>query len=1524
MEATALAIGIASLYNACSDIIARLDAYKHFGTDSRTTIALFDTSKIRLQDWAQAVGIENGKLADHHDYRLDDPTRVPIIINILECLKKLFDRVRHVTSSIKLPIRQQSAGNENDGWVLPFDETGSTEEYPQPLSKKSRLLWSLGKKEKLDKDVLIFEALLNSLYHIIDPTNKPGDHWSESPPSIESSRPLSEPEAALREIQKSLVELDRRHVLNWLDALKYDDEYEKHMSSHLNGTCKWILSHPAYVSWAPDATADTGAKFLWIHGPAGFGKTVLSAFLIQQIKNTSKTVAYCFSSSHARRTDEFDGIIRTWITQLVQCDDRVLDVCRTAHRNQSTRRASRSDAWNILREVSAQAPSCVLVLDGLDEFSADDTRHSFLRDVKKVVTSTRVKVLITSRNELDIESELSMSAAQPISQLQHWSMFECKVSKNCVKDDIDLYSQSMVTEKFIKQDIGSRQELSAQMARRADGMFLWIKLQQHQLRGTQSKKTVQRLIEGMPRGLDQTYRRNWQIIQEAAEPDRIRAVNILRWLTFGFRPLTVQELSEALVIELDEASEAFRWEDLPLEINFDYSNHEIKGLCRSLVELRDNSQNSDPRLSTVHLVHNTIRDYLFDVLPRPIPCRGAVFPDSVHRGNESHASQAIGMNSSLSSRELQSSVQHVMLAAYCLRYLNCPQAWLGNDKNGHFRSFTAYAVRSWYKHLQRSEDHYHSVSSLVHDFMRPGNVNFRKWQKEIRIHSNEERNRDHGGTDNEDGIDNESAMYFACLLGLIPTMDSLHTEENEAVNHDSRLLGIALEAACVQDNIRAFDRLIKWGADVTVQRDQYRNPLNAAAYYGRYHIVKTLLELGVRQQASISQQLGAIVMAARQGHTDVVRLLLDQNVGALQEDASAQDEQAYLSDALLWAARNGHTTVANVLLERGADKTACTDDKFTPLHIAAGGNHLAIVNLLLNQASSMQPHASEIPPNHLQVLPGSPAMMAEIIEKRTDYGDTALHIAARRGNTEVVAYLVARRAAIDSRTSGGSTPIFLATYQEHLEVVAILLDSGANVDVGDAEDFLPIHIAAGSGNVDIVRLLIEKGVDFNRQNNAGWTALQMATDRGQEAVVKLLLDHGAKMIPDKEGWAPLHFSCNNVELEVTRVLLQAGADPNARAQQHATPLNLVIHASGKVDQGHRLKLVELLLEHGAQDIPNSDGWYPLHGAASFGYHQIINLLLDQGHAINNQSNSWHTPLQMAIYRKNTDVVKLLLRRGANPHLLNKDKETALHAATVRGELEIVQILLANHCDPNLQDEFRCSPLQYAITSNSPDELARELIHSGADLSVEDGYGMTCADWHQRIRPHLSISQQDFQPSGPDEAKLKYRTWQGVAELIECIKGTQEQCSWTFYRLSKAFLLLGMEDEARLAYEAQLLRPDKTSVLCDNCDRRQTKENPVYTCKICPQSDLCDFCMASHEETPILELCREHGFLRIMASEARVRPDQPEAFMEWLLSSEEKLRPAGTQKRQRPEEVQEPRKLQKSQEHPILMEIDDNR
>lgn len=151
------------------------------------------------------------------------------------------------------------------------------------------------------------------------------------------------------------------------------------------------------------------------------------------------------------------------------------------------------------------------------------------------------------------------------------------------------------------------------------------------------------------------------------------------------------------------------------------------------------------------------------------------------------------------------------------------------------------------------------------------------------------------------------------------------------------------------------------------------------------------------------------------------------------------------------------------------------------------------------------------------------------IHARDARQQTALLIAVQRGDSDLASYLIGRGADVNAQAANQDTPWLLAGALGRTEILAAMLDAG-NVDYAKRNRYggNALIPACERGHLETVRLLLSRSeIDVNHVNNLGWTALL-------EAVI--LSDGG-----------PRH-------IEIVKLLLAAGADPNIADRDGVTPL----------------------------------------------------------------------------------------------------------------------------------------------------------------------------------------------------------------------------------------------------------------------------------------------------------------------------------------------------------------------------------
>jgi ankyrin repeat protein len=220
--------------------------------------------------------------------------------------------------------------------------------------------------------------------------------------------------------------------------------------------------------------------------------------------------------------------------------------------------------------------------------------------------------------------------------------------------------------------------------------------------------------------------------------------------------------------------------------------------------------------------------------------------------------------------------------------------------------------------------------------------------------------------------------------------------------------------------------------------------------------------------------------------------------------------------------------------------------------------------------------------------------------------------------------------------------------------------NAANPETGKT----PLNEAAANGQVKAVRLLLSRGADASLADKSGVTPLDNAARLNYGEIVSALLPAQNAIAADLLTNAVLEG-----QSDIARLLIEHGADVNARGKSGSTPL-------GEAALKGRVELARLLLEHGARvDAVNRFGSTPLHDAALSGNRAVVELLLAAGAPVNARDReSGATPLYNAASLGHREIVALLLSRGADPNICTIAGSSPWHAAFINNFPETADLL----------------------------------------------------------------------------------------------------------------------------------------------------------------------------------------------------------------------------------------------------------
>ncbi|KIX01612.1 uncharacterized protein Z518_09338 [Rhinocladiella mackenziei CBS 650.93] len=777
-------------------------------------------------------------------------------------------------------------------------------------------------------------------------------------------------------------------------ALAEIEDGRKHIASAVTGTGLWLTQNSAFADWIQ---SDNKGVF-WIVGKPGSGKSTLIKHFLQQSncrregKPATLTASYFFDpfgNTFERSSVKFFRALlhQFWIqAKRLECEHDILE--SSTFQITSQLRKSRwgessvlIDQLDLLLSELGQAHPLFLVVDALDDCEEAGTLEilGFFRRVLDKIQVKHLRIIVSARsttlscNEKDVR------------------VFADQENQ----EDIATFTRTLIGIHQPEDEnllLRFKDQILEVILEKASGIFLWVSLILPVLRNkTQQNSDVLQTLRNLPTDLDSVYHMVLDHINTDEFQRGFPISQILSWVLLAKRPLSLQEVHEALCFA--ETKKSLNGADLcssPAD-NWQSPRKSVPSLTHDLIDhswglLQVGHDTYAPKPATwsatetlvVQFIHHSAKEFLLDFELN--------VPSSKYRSR----------SEALVERNLD-------FARLCMDYCIWCKS-VEDQSNCHKPDLEArypfldYSATFWFEHLRGANSEVSQVDILfVKHFPVLAEAELDSWSWALKSLGKETHFYHSSSVLHVTSYYNISILLRLCIQNLGLKSEAGYNDEfdghwdplpnkivqpSENIDCDGILdqpdsNGWTPLTLCAQvGSFESAKVLLAAGADVRVpERIHGYSALFWAVAYGHETIVRTLLDYGADVNA---EQMGTspLQLAASRGHRAIVELLLlrdadpsaDGIVSAIQDHSTCSDP---------W----NRAMVKSSRLHQSGSETSLKP--LTPLHHAILLSDVTMCRQLVDHGAEVTLPCVTIPPQQQslwlnRMMLGLPSLVANV------------------------------------------------------------------------------------------------------------------------------------------------------------------------------------------------------------------------------------------------------------------------------------------------------------------------------------------------------------------------------------------------------------------------------------------------------------------------------------------------------------------------------------------------------------------
>ena len=355
-----------------------------------------------------------------------------------------------------------------------------------------------------------------------------------------------------------------------------EDDLSNVIDKQMDGTCQWLIDKACFDDWQ---SSESAPRYFWLNGRPAAGKSGVAGHVMKYLETCSGDCSYFFFRRGDKESSNVCELLRSLAFQMAATNQKIRQTLLEMQQDGEV--PSKDDERILWRTVFLTRilriklnQSHYWIIDALDECRNISQLFPLLSKIDK---DFPLRIFVASRPSPSLERLILQEKLDIVS--------EQMTAENSLKD-IRLYLEANSGFLPVSDDI-ARSDLIDTVLEKSNGCFLWTVLVLKELESTHSEQQIWEVLKDVPTEMDELYVRILDDMKTHTRDIEL-AKAILRWTVCAARPLTTEELKEALKLDINET--------LPRV------EKSITSVCGELIHV-DNKMR-------VQVAHQTVRAFL--------------------------------------------------------------------------------------------------------------------------------------------------------------------------------------------------------------------------------------------------------------------------------------------------------------------------------------------------------------------------------------------------------------------------------------------------------------------------------------------------------------------------------------------------------------------------------------------------------------------------------------------------------------------------------------------------------------------------------------------------------------------------------------------------------------------------------------------------------------------------------------------------------------------------------------------------